>query len=588
MTLAVNPPEGAGMSGGGSVRFPGARCLHRALMVSIAITLALGMFHLLNLVGTGRAGFGPTLITFFRASFVVSWSLLLALWAWERRLPRFVAADWLIALLAAVFIARGAVTPETFTITLNWVLTGAGIYYLVRFGARGMGDVRLVLATIAGAALVIAAFGLLEYIFKSNPLFDSIQIDVIGIDARTAASDQFYRIRSLVGHPSFVGAILLGSMPVAMLVSWKRRWLLATSLALLTAGLFLTFSRGSWIIGTLLVLPVVTFRARDWLRRNLKWVAPLAILPVLVIAFDYINREEVSAEFSPVVGEEGLHWLQADGPVMRASGEAEGIQPYVRFVYFDISEAFYYGPDNGPVTIIIDYFDRGRGAIRIDYDSTETSGETANGVFTPTASIIKTDNREWTSAAFYIENPRFQNRMNDHTDFRIVDDDSRFVLRGVTVQKGRLKLPGLVAQQWMSRSGSLSTRAGLFPAAWDVLQDNPLGVGLFNSPGTEHHAVDSLPLTWMMEFGWPGLLLIGGLVLLFCRECWLAFRNPRVPAAVLLLSLLVILLHGSHLMILYDKPSLVLAAAIAAIYVEIRPWRRGGALISLSNQDCML
>jgi len=588
MTLAVNPSEGAGVSGGSSVRFPRARCIHSALMASIAITLATGMFHLLNLVGTGRAGFGPTLITFFRASFAISWILLLFLWIWERRLPRFEVADWLMALLAAIFIFRGALTPETFSITFNWVLTGAGVYYLVRFATRGKGDVRLVLATIAGAALIIAVFGLFEYIFKSNPLFDSIQIDVIGIDARTAASDQFYRIRSLVGHPSFVGAMLLGSMPVVMLVCWKRRWLLATSLALLTMGLFLTFSRGSWIIGTLLVLPVVTFRARDWLRRNLKWVAPLAILPVLVVAFDYINREEVSAEFSPTVNEQGLHWVQADGPVARASGEADGILPYTRFVYFDVSDSFYYGGGKGPVTIVISYFDRGHGALRIDYDSMGNGSETDDVIYTPTASIIKTDTHQWTSAAFFLNNPSFQNRMNDHTDFRIVDDDTYFILKDVVVQKGRLKLPGVIAQQWMSRASSLSTRASLFPAAWAVLEDNPLGVGLFNSPGTDHHAVDSLPLTWMMEFGWPGLLLIGGLILLLVNEVRHAYLDPRAPAAILLLSMIVLVLHGSHLMILYDKPSLVLMSAITAVYVNIRPWRRGAPHIGLSKQDCML
>jgi hypothetical protein len=158
----------------------------------------------------------------------------------------------------------------------------------------------------------------------------------------------------------------------------------------------------------------------------------------------------------------------------------------------------------------------------------------------------------------------------------------------VVVQKGRLKLPGIVAQQWSSRAASTSTRAEFIPLTRDVLEEDPLGVGLFNTPGTGHHAVDSLPLTWMMEFGWPGLLLILGLVALIVRECWLALKQSREPAVVLLLSLVLILLHGGHLMILYDKPSLVLIAAIAALYANIRPWRQGGAVIRVSNQDCMV
>jgi hypothetical protein len=587
MNLAVNSPEVHDASGGRGTRFPGAYCLHQAWRVSIVITIAMGIFHLVNLIGGSRAGFGPTLITFFRVSFTISWLLLVAEWVAIHRLPRLDRADAVVALLALVFVVRGAFTPETFVTTLNWIITGAGVFYLIRFGTRNARDVRLVLVAMVGAALVIAFSGLFEYAFKMNPLFDSIQIDVIGVDTRIAASDQFYRIRSLVGHPSFVGAILLGSMPLTLLVFWRRRWLLAGSMALLAAGLFLTFSRGSWIIGTLVLLPIIIFRARDWLRRNLKWVAPLAILPVAIVAFDYLNRDEVSAQFGKEVKEKGLHWIRGDGPVVKTSGEADGIQPYERFVYFDVGDDFYYGGNQGPVTLVIHYFDRGTGAISIEYDSTEADGGSDGGIYTPTTSINKTDSRTWTTAAFYIQDPRFGNRQNSAADFRIVDDDSSMTLGEVIVQKGRLKLPGVVAQQWQSRAASLSTRASLYPFAWEVLKENPLGVGLFNTPGTNNHAVDSLPLTWIMEFGWPGFLLILGLFLLVAWECRMAWKEPRAPAVVLLISIVVILLHGSHLMILYDKPSLVLTAAIAAIYANIRPWRRGGAVIGLSNRDCM-
>ncbi len=580
-------------SGASLVRGPGPglspSCLHLAWRVSIVITLATGIFHLINLIGAGRAGLGLALLTFFRLSFAVSGLLLAAGWAASRRLPRLDRADAVIAALAAVFIVRGALTPETITTTINWVVTGAGVFFLVRFGARNVTDVRLVLIALVGAALVVGIFGLIEYAVKSNPLFDSIQIEAIGIDQRVAASDQFYRIRSLVGHPGFVGAILLGSAPLAMLVLWRRRWLMAAALAILGAGLFLTFSRGSWIIGALLLLPILAFRARYWLRRNLKWVAPAAVLALTFVAFDYLDREEVSVELGDTLQETGLHWLMAvDGPIRLTSGEAYGVQPYNKFIYFDVADDFYHGGGHGPVTVVIRYFDRGLGAIRVDYDSMDQDGGGQEGAFKPTAAINKNDSRNWTTAAFYLEDPRFEGRQNTGADFRVVDEDNLMTLAEVTVQKGRLKLPDVVAQQWMSRSGSISTRAGLYPFAWRVLKDNPLGVGPFNTPGTGHHAVDSLPLTWMMEFGWPGLALVLGLVLLIVVECRRVWKEPQVTAAVLFLSLVVMLLHGGHLMILYDKPSLVLTTAVAAVYANIRPWRRGGAVVGLSNEDCMV
>jgi O-antigen ligase len=92
----------------------------------------------------------------------------------------------------------------------------------------------------------------------------------------------------------------------------------------------------------------------------------------------------------------------------------------------------------------------------------------------------------------------------------------------------------------------------------------------------------------MMEFGWPGLLLIGGLIFLLVLEGVKAWRQPHGAAAVLFMVLAVIILHGGHLMILYDKPSLVLVAVVGAVYANIRPWRRRGPVVSVSNQNCML
>ncbi|MBI5871156.1 MAG: hypothetical protein HZB44_09460 [Actinobacteria bacterium] len=605
MDSAVKPPEAPGRSGGGS-RLDAADSsrLHQVLRISIALTLAAGLFHLLNLVGSGRGGFGPALITPFRFTFAVSWLLLITGWMLEWRrlrtggsgshpggsaLPRIDRTDALIAGFVAVFLLRGALTPETFSITLNWAVTGAGMFFLVRFGTRSAADVRFMLLALVGSSLVLAIYGLGEYALKANPLFDSIQVEAIGIDKRIAASDQFYRIRTLVGHPGFAGAILLGAMPLTFLVFWRRRLLLAASLVCLSAGIFLSFSRGSWLIAVLVLFPVALIWSRSWVRRNLKWLVPAALIPAAIIAFDYFSREEVSANLGEVIREKGLHWtLGKDGPIRLTSGESYGVQPYNKFVYFDVADDFHRGGDDGPVTIVVHFFDRGMGALRIEYDSmTEGSGG-GQGANKPTPSINKTNSHTWSTVAFYIRDPRFEGRLNYGADFRVVDDDSLMTLDEVVVQKGRLKLPGVVAQQWSSRAASMNTRAEFLPLTRDVLAEDPLGVGLFNTPGTEHHAVDSLPLTWMMEFGWPGLLLILGLVALIVRECWFAWKQPREPAVVLLLSLVLILLHGGHLMILYDKPSLVLAAGVAALYADIRPWRRGGAAIRVSNQDCMV
>ena len=558
------------------------RRLHLAWRVSLLLTVATGLFHLLNLVGPGRLMVGPAMVTPFRFFFVISWIILAARLAGERRLPRLDRTDLLVAAVAAIFLFRGAFDPQTLGIVVNWVGTGAGVYFLIRFGLRNVADLKILLAGITVAALVLAAFGLIEYAAKSNPLFDAIQIQVIGSDRLIEASSQFYRIRSLIGHPGFVGAILLGVMPLTLLVFWRRRLMMALSLAMMTAALFLTFSRGSWLIGALVLLPLLLIRARYWVRRNIKWIVPAVLIPAAVIGFNYWDRERVSIDMNGYqLRESGLYWtLGNDGPVISVKGKSAGIQPLNHYIYFKVDNSFFYN-DHGPLTITINYLNKGNGLIRCDYDSWD-------GIYKQTPAINKTDSRQWTTAAFYLPDPRFAGRMNGGADFRIVEQDNEFTVDHVSVQKGKLGFVSLVIDQWLSRPDSISNRLNLYPLTWSVLQTHPFGVGLYNSPGTDHHAVDSLPLTWMMEFGWPGLLLVAGLALLFGLEGVKVWREPRGVAAVLYMSLLVLMLHGWHLMILDDKPTLVLVAAVGAAYASVRPWRQGRATINVTNEDCML
>ncbi|MHB8923500.1 MAG: hypothetical protein ACYC51_08930, partial [Thermoleophilia bacterium] len=376
--------------------------------------------------------------------------------------------------------------------------------------------------------------------------------------------------------------------PLVALVFWRRRLLLALSSVAVATAVFLTFSRGSWLIASMFLAPILAYWARFWLRRNLKWLAPVALIPLVLVVLDYSRREEVSTVLGRQPVETGLFWTTGnDGPYIVASGEADGVTPVNKFLYFYVEDGFF-GLRPESATVIIHYFDKGYGAIHIDYDSWDDSPADDGGTVRRSGYINKNNKHQWTSAAFLLERPAFAGRMHSGADFRIVDDDSVLVIDEVVVLKGKMKLLQVVAEQWQSRAGSFSTRVDLYPLAWSVFKDNPLGVGLYNSPGTDHHAVDSLPLTWMMEFGWLSVPLLALLLLVMVREGVWAFKARTGPAVVMYLCLLLLLLHGGHLMILYDKPSLTLFSAIAAMYVLVRPWRSGGAAVNLSNSDLML
>lgn len=562
--------------------------LHRLWRYSVAATLATGMFHLINLVGPGRGVFGPAMLTPFRLAFALAWGFLVAGMIAGRRRPRLDGADYLVLGLVAFFMARAFFAPETLTTTLNWLVTGAGVFFLIKHGVRDQADVRLVTVTAAVCAVVAAAIGLMEYIFKSNPLFDSVEISIIGADSREIASSQLYRIRSVIGHPGFVGAIAVAGVPLAMLAFWRRRWLMSLSLMALGAALFLSFSRGSWLVAILFLLPVLIYRSRFWLRRNARWLAPVIVLPSIFITVDYLNREEVSATLGRHPQENGLVWSKGgDGPYQIASGEADGALPLHKFFYFDVDDDFF-REERSDATVIIHFYDRGNGAVHVDYDSWDEQAAGPGGSYKQSGSFSKSDSHMWTTAAFYLSDPRFGGRENTGTDFRIVDDDNQMVLHKVVLQKGKLKLPSVVAQQWHSRASSFELRMDLIPFAWNVFRENPLGVGQFNTPGSDHHAIDSLPLTWLIEFGWLGIALMAGLVAVTVREGIRVWRARQTPVIVMYLALLLLLLHGGHLMVLYDKPSLVLFGAVGAIYALIRPGAAGVPELEAGARSYML
>ncbi|MBE0429228.1 MAG: O-antigen ligase family protein [Thermoleophilia bacterium] len=568
-------------------RLPANIRLHRAWQAATTATIAFGLFHLINLVGPGRAGLGPALVTPFRTAFVVSWMLLAAGYIAGRRWPRLDMVDALVAALAAVFLLRGAFTPETLGMTVNWVVTGAGTFFLIKHGVRSKGDVRLLTAVIAIAVVSLSLVGVAEYAAKRNPIFDAIQVEVIGTDTRIDASSQFYRVRSLIGHPGFVGAVMSGAAPLIMLALWRRRLLLAASLLLVAAAVFLSFSRGSWLLAAAIYTPLLAYRGRFWLARHARWLVPALVLPAALITIDFLRLEKVWTHLGEIRVEEGLAWTETrDGPYTVVKGEAGGITPINKFLYFNVGDDFYRG-ERGSVTVIVRFFDQGRGAMHVEYDSWD---ENANegGVYALSGYVQKADSRTRTSAAFFLADARLDGRQNGGADFRIVDDDSQVIIDEVILQKGRLKLPTVIAQQWASRAGSISTRADLHPLAWAVFKDNPLGVGLYNSPGTNNRAVDSLPLTWMMEFGWLAAPLLALLIAGLAWEGFLVIKNRSGPAVALYVSLAVLLLHGGHLMVLYDKPSLVLFSAVGALYALVRPWRRQGPVIDMKNRECML
>jgi hypothetical protein len=552
--------------------------------ISVFITICTGILHLFNLVGWGRVEAGPLLLTPFRLSFIISWALLGLTLVSERRPFRPAAFDLILVLFSLAYLARGLFFTETLDIALNWIVTATGVYFLVRLGLRDKRDFRVILFALVASVLVIVAYGLVEYFSKSNPLFESIEVFAIGADDRISASVQYYRIRSLVGHPGFAAAIVLAGVPLVALALWKRRFLAVLSLAASILALFLSFSRGSWLLAIALLIPLSLIVFRQTLRRYLKWVALAMLAPLLLTAFLYWSREEAYVDLRGGSEDAGVRWVE--GVVNPTEQTQDGVRFLDTFMYFDVDDDFADGATES-ATVVVHYSDEGLGILRLDY-FTDTADASAEQGYSLSPAINKTDTGVWTNAAFYLEDPKFTVDAPGGSDFRLVDEDNLVTIRRVEVYQGRMDLLSQVFHQWEARAASLSTRLSLYPFAWDVFRDNPWGVGLFNSPGTGFHAVDSLPLTWLMEFGWLSFILLAGVFFMLAYEIFLVLRVPLGVTALPLISIFMLLLHGGHLMILYDKPSIVMLSALLALYVTIRPGRGGRPQIDVALEDCSL
>jgi len=80
----------------------------------------------------------------------------------------------------------------------------------------------------------------------------------------------------------------------------------------------------------------------------------------------------------------------------------------------------------------VDYFDEGKGAVTIRYDSSDKSfGEKRDGLWKPKRAFFLKDSRTWKTASFVIDDARFSNRCNGG-DFRL-ESNSGLTVSGLKI-----------------------------------------------------------------------------------------------------------------------------------------------------------
>jgi len=215
-------------------------------------------------------------------------------------LPRGrLAAAGLLALGAALVSGLFSDCPQAGIVTLLRWLAYAAVFLLALWvGASAVARHQVVRALCAGA-LPIALYGVLQYAAVLDLVRLQIESDKDKALAQVGATEQDYfallqrtrskRVFSTFALPNSLAGFLLILIPPAIaLVVLARgpaaRVVLGASVLAMLLGFFLTFSKGGWLAGALVLLLFFLTQGGRWLRRH--WAAAAGVLVLgAVLAF---------------------------------------------------------------------------------------------------------------------------------------------------------------------------------------------------------------------------------------------------------------------------------------------------------------
>ncbi len=105
-----------------------------------------------------------------------------------------------------------------------------------------------------------------------------------------------------------------------------------------------------------------------------------------------------------------------------------------RYLYFDVADPYYYD-QRGTLTVRVTYWDAGRTAIAVEYDSTDTTGTLADRYKRAAQGMARGDSGGWRTVTVKLPGARCANRQNGGADFRLAVEGTELVVRAVEVTK---------------------------------------------------------------------------------------------------------------------------------------------------------
>ena len=167
--------------------------------------------------------------------------------------------------------------------SIYYGLTGVLVYFVVGDCFTSRSSLTFLAYFLVWIGALVACWGLVEFFTGYNPIFDRVFNLENPLYARFAGHIEEKRIRSTLGHPVFLGACLVGCIPLGIhfLNTSKTvasRILNFFCLLAMVIALFFTFSRGAW----------VGFGVSVWMlvkKRHGYFTLPLLIVLLLALIF---------------------------------------------------------------------------------------------------------------------------------------------------------------------------------------------------------------------------------------------------------------------------------------------------------------
>ncbi len=300
----------------------------RALLSTGLFLLVLTPIAIVTMAGTGTdamhlltlsLGFAGAFFLFLQMIF--DWRLRVP-WGW----PVLLAAGMLL-----IGVASGLFSdcPQAAIMTL---LTWVGYLAVFLLGTlMGRGDAgRKATRAICALALPLAVYAVLQYGVLLDKLAETIREDKTTVLARMGLSERDYeallrraeskRAFGTFALPTSLAAFFLLTIPPSVAFAASARTKQARSLsaavvALAAIGLFLTFSKGGWLVASMVLIFFLVVQGRSWLRQQWKTCGIAVLAAALTMGIFYTVspglRGRLGAmrhEFSASARVRGQYW----------------------------------------------------------------------------------------------------------------------------------------------------------------------------------------------------------------------------------------------------------------------------------------